>query len=82
MSYWSLLEHPPKGLDIAVVRAENSDRWSPEVLQQLESLANKREGSENGKVSFHVLPNSGHWVHVDNPTGLLETIAPNIVSMG
>lgn len=82
MSYWSLLEQLPKGLDIAVVRAENSDRWSPQVLQQLESLAKKREGSENGKVSFHVLPNSGHWVHVDNPKGLLEIIAPNIVSMG
>ncbi|RWR82311.1 protein ABHD11 [Cinnamomum micranthum f. kanehirae] len=82
MSYWSLLEHLPKGLDIAIVRAENSDRWSPQVLQQLESLATMREGSENGKVSFHVLPNSGHWVHVDNPKGLLEIIAPNIVSMG
>ncbi|KAJ4978097.1 hypothetical protein NE237_008877 [Protea cynaroides] len=77
-SYWSLLEHPPKGLQVAIVRAENSDRWSTDEIQRLETLAaQKRNGSE-GIVSVHVLPNSGHWVHVDNPKGLLEIIAPNI----
>lgn len=82
-SYWSLLEHPPKGMDIAIVRAENSDRWDSDVIQRLESLANRGgdgDGSE-GKFSIHVLPNSGHWVHADNPKGLLEIIAPKLASL-
>ncbi|XP_050226424.1 uncharacterized protein LOC126676294 [Mercurialis annua] len=80
-SYWSLLEHPPKGMEIGIVVAEKSDRWQPDVIERLERLAN-REGSETeGKVSLHVLPNSGHWVHVDNPKGLLEIVAPKLASL-
>ncbi|XP_020098731.1 protein ABHD11 [Ananas comosus] len=79
-SYWSLLEHPPKGLEIAIVRAENSDRWHPHVLQRLEALAAKEEVADEGKVTLHVLPKSGHWVHVDNPKGLLEIMVPNFIS--
>lgn len=78
-SYWSLLEEPPKGLEIAIVQAENSDRWHPPVLQKLQSLSRKGEAAE-GKVSLHVLPNAGHWVHVDNPKGLLEIMAPHFFS--
>ncbi|XP_042476089.1 protein ABHD11-like [Macadamia integrifolia] len=78
-SYWSLLEHPPKGLQIAIVRAENSDRWSLDVVQHLETVSMKKRNGSEGTVSVHVLPNSGHWVHVDNPKGLLEIIAPNII---
>ncbi|KAM0947461.1 putative palmitoyl-CoA hydrolase [Dioscorea sansibarensis] len=79
-SYWPLLEHPPKGVKIEIVRAENSDRWDEHVLRKLSSLAGKEERSDEGKVSVHVLPKSGHWVHVDNPKGLLEIISPNFIS--
>ncbi|KAI3884837.1 hypothetical protein MKX03_009927 [Papaver bracteatum] len=79
-SYWSLLENPPNGLQIAIVRAENSDRWSPGVVNRLESLASRKRKESEGKVSVHLLPKSGHWVHVDNPKGLLDIVAPNVVS--
>ncbi|KAG0452206.1 hypothetical protein HPP92_026083 [Vanilla planifolia] len=78
--YWRLLEHPPFGLEIAVVRAEKSDRWSRHVLEKLEYLSAKERKAEEGKVTLHVLPNSGHWVHVDNPTGLLEIMVPNFIA--
>jgi hypothetical protein len=26
----------------------------------------------------HLLHNSGHWVHTDNPAGLLELLAPTL----
>lgn len=74
-SYWSLLEQPPRGMEIAIVRAEKSDRWNPDLIQRLDNLASK--GGE-GKVSVHVLPKSGHWVHVENPHGLLDIMAPKI----
>ncbi|KAG2686640.1 hypothetical protein I3843_09G015900 [Carya illinoinensis] len=80
-SYWSLLEHPPKGMEISIVRAENSDRWDLDVIQRLESLANQGGDECEGKVSVRVLPNSGHWVHADNPKGLLEIIAPKLASL-
>ncbi|CAK9323025.1 unnamed protein product [Citrullus colocynthis] len=80
-SYWSLLDHPPKDTQIAIVRAANSDRWSHDVVQQLENLASKGLEGCKGQVSVHVLPRSGHWVHVDNPKGLLDIVAPRISSL-
>ncbi|KAL3536086.1 hypothetical protein ACH5RR_004547 [Cinchona calisaya] len=79
--YWHLLEQPPKGMEIAIVRAENSDRWVQETIQQIQSLAAKRVDEADGKVSYHVLPKSGHWVHVDNPKGLLQIVTPKIASI-
>ncbi|RCV28254.1 hypothetical protein SEVIR_5G396000v4 [Setaria viridis] len=81
-SYWELLEHPPKDLEIAIVQAERSDRWDPDDVQRLKALAKRESKPDAGKVSLHVLPNSGHWVHVDNPKGLLEIMAPNFLSAG
>lgn len=79
-SYWTLLENPPKGLDIAIVQAELSDRWLSDDVQRLKALSRRESKPDAGKVSLHVLPNSGHWVHVDNPKGLLEIMAPNFLS--
>ena len=81
-SYWSLLENPPKGMEIGVVVAEKSDRWEPDVIHRLENLSKKKRDESEGKVSLHILPNSGHWVHVDNPKGLLEILTPKIASVG
>lgn len=65
-------------MEINFVRAENSDRWEPDTVQRLESLAaRERDGSE-GKVAVHVLPKAGHWVHVDNPKGLVQIMAPKL----
>lgn len=80
-SYWSLLQHPPQGLEISIVRAENSDRWNSAVLAQLESVANKEQSAENGKVFYHVLKNAGHWVHIDNPKGLIDIMAPSLARL-
>lgn len=80
-SYWSLLEHPPKGMEIDIVIAEKSDRWEPDTILRLESLDNQKENGSAGKVAVYVLPNSGHWVHVDNPKGLLQIVAPKIASL-
>ncbi|KAE8692523.1 40S ribosomal protein S14-3-like [Hibiscus syriacus] len=81
MSYWSLLEHPPKELEIAIVRAEKSDRWDADVITRLKRLASQEGDGSAGKISVHVLPNSGHWVHVDNPKGLLEIVSPKLKSL-
>ncbi|XP_073017685.1 uncharacterized protein [Primulina eburnea] len=81
MDYWPLLENTPKGMEIAIVRAEKSDRWNADVIKQLNNISSKRVDETKGKVSYHVLPNAGHWVHVDNAKGLLEIIAPKVASL-
>ncbi|PQQ19096.1 protein ABHD11 [Prunus yedoensis var. nudiflora] len=55
-SYWHLLEQPPKDMEIAVVRAENSDRWDPDVIQRLGSLANREGDGSEGRFSFMFSP--------------------------
>ncbi|KAK7378812.1 hypothetical protein VNO80_04260 [Phaseolus coccineus] len=80
-SYWNLLEKPPKGMEIVILRAEKSDRWDQDAIERIQKLASKQGSDSYGKVSFCILPNAGHWVHVDNPKGLLEIMAPKIASL-
>ena len=60
---WPILEQPKS--DIHVVRAQDSDRWSTHSLARLATLDRQQ---------VHVLPQAGHWVHVDNPKGLYNIL--------
>ena len=53
-----------------IVRAGRSDRWTPEVLAQLEDLGDH--------ASLYTLENAGHWVHVDDPKGTFALLAPTL----
>lgn len=57
------------GPPIELVRAGRSDAWGPDELARLAALP------VGGSVRAHVLPNAGHWLHVDDPDGLLKLIA-------
>lgn len=57
-------------VQIHFVYAEKNVMWTPTVLQELATLAPKN-------VHSHLLAKAGHWVHIDNPTGLLEIIQRN-----
>ena len=63
---WTTLENKPKGLGVSFVRAEHSAfRWTEDTLTRLEGL-----GAE-----VELLEDSSHWVHTDNPEGLLRMMA-------
>jgi pimeloyl-ACP methyl ester carboxylesterase len=70
---WPVLESAAGGTDYRVVVAERSDRWLPENRARLEALV---AGSRSAHL--HVVPNAGHWLHVDNPAFLLELMAKNL----
>mmetsp|Transcript_8059 Transcript_8059/g.33907 ORF Transcript_8059/g.33907 Transcript_8059/m.33907 type:complete len:372 (-) Transcript_8059:2151-3266(-) len=70
-SAWDVVQAPPSGTSIDWVCGENSPRWTPDTLGQLHSRL--------GRDSYmRVLPNAGHWLHVDNPVGLSTLIVDSL----
>ncbi len=65
---WPVLEEPPNGVELHFVIAERSKRLSELARARLGEL------SAHAAVQRHLLPNAGHWLHVDNPKGLLELL--------
>lgn len=62
---WPLVANPPEGLKLDFVRAERSDyRWGGQDNERIEEYGHR----------VHLLKNSGHWVHTDNPDGLFDII--------
>lgn len=66
---WSVLEDPPRGTEIHVVRARSSTILSPTDVERLERIAARGE-----PVELHELK-GGHWLHIDNPDGLLDLLS-------
>ena len=80
---WHVLESRAADSDFRVVVAERSDRWAPENRARLEAMletvrhqATTVDG--RGTVALHIVPNAGHWLHVDNPAFLLELIGRDL----
>lgn len=69
---WPFLEAPRERPELHLVVAERSDRWTPELRARARALP------PSTRVSYHALPNSGHWVHVDNPDGLLALLREHL----
>lgn len=70
---WGFLESPRERPDIQLVVAERSDRWTAPLRQRARALP------PSTRVVYRELPNSGHWVHVDNPEGLLAMMREHLV---
>lgn len=65
---WPFLEQERESPEFHLVVAERSDRWNGEMTARARALRSET------KASVHVLENAGHWVHVDNPEGLLRLL--------
>ena len=48
---------------IHLVHAERNSQWTPALVSQIEAT--------HSSVQTHLLQDADHWVHVDNPNGLL-----------
>jgi pimeloyl-ACP methyl ester carboxylesterase len=69
---WPVVEDPPVGVRVHLVIGDRSDAYSPE-----ERLRATRLASSSERVTVDVLP-AGHWVHVDDPEGLLRILLDRI----
>ncbi len=62
---WPFVETVRERPTVHLVVAEHSDRWTGDMRSRAGALP------EDASVELLELPNAGHWVHVDNPDGLL-----------
>ncbi len=65
---WPLLESPPEGCTLHVLRAGRSDRWDDETVARLEAAP----------IDTPVLEDAGHWVHVDAPDALMQLLVESL----
>ena len=57
-----------------IIKAEKSAEWKPDAMKRIETLKQEK------KISYHVLEKAGHWVHSDNPTGLINILHDELVA--
>jgi esterase len=65
---WPVVENPPDELQVHLLIAEQSESFSAADRKRALGIA-----ESNKRVTVDVLP-GGHWLHVDNPKGLLTKL--------
>jgi len=69
---WPVLERVPSRTQIHMVVAERSDRLSPSMRERARAL------EPAGRVQTHLVPDAGHWLHVDNPDFLRDLLVSRL----
>ena len=54
---------------VQLVMAGRNKSWSEEIIEELKSIPSFRD-----RLHLHTLDKAGHWVHVDDPEGLLKVM--------
>ncbi len=67
---WDVVEAPPAGLELHFVRASESDVLRSDELERIRNVP-------SGRVHGHEI-HGGHWLHQDNPDGLLDLVASSL----
>jgi esterase len=69
---WEVVENPPRGAELHVVKAAESSALDEATVARLE-----KAGSATGRVHIHTLA-GGHWINVDNPDGVLDLLVERL----
>ncbi|MCP4499840.1 MAG: alpha/beta hydrolase [Deltaproteobacteria bacterium] len=70
---WPIFERP--SCKTLFVRGGKSDRWQQDDVDKLEMLG------KDGTIELHTLENAGHWVHSDDPQGLLRILEESLLAL-
>ena len=65
---WPVTEAAIREVALHFVLAGRNSAVPADDRDRLEALAH------SGAIELHVLPNAGHWLHVDDPEGLLALL--------
>jgi pimeloyl-ACP methyl ester carboxylesterase len=63
---WPVVERPPGAVHVHLIIGDRSKSWPPAERERAARIA-----ASNPRVTLDVLA-AGHWVHMDNPDGLLR----------
>lgn len=74
LDLWSVLEGSSAQLDVVI--GGRSRVWDAPDRERLRALA----ASKGGRLRMHVLPEAGHWVHVDGAQELRTLLFPSAAS--
>ncbi|RMG48410.1 MAG: hypothetical protein D6718_01830, partial [Acidobacteria bacterium] len=66
--FWPVVEDPPPGVELQLVRAGRSAFWTEACVERLARAA------RHPRVSVTVIAEAGHWLHVDAPEALAELL--------
>jgi len=69
---WPVVERPPGNTRVHLVIGDRSNAYTPADIDRAAQIARS-----SGRVTVDVLP-AGHWVHIDDPEGLLETLLDHV----
>ncbi|TFG63066.1 MAG: alpha/beta fold hydrolase [Gemmatimonadales bacterium] len=69
---WPVVEFPPEGTDIRFVQAAHDSILSANSHARLQGIEGRGEPIRITQLS------GGHWLHIDNPLGLLELLAAQL----
>lgn len=71
---WTVVESPPAGLEVHIVKAEDSNVLVGDVLKRVE------QATSNGRTFLHTVA-GGHWVNAENPEAI-ETLLVQMLPPG
>lgn len=69
---WSIVESPPDGASIRFVQAERDSALSTNAFARVERIEASGESVHTDRLA------GGHWLHIDNPAGLLGLITAQL----
>jgi pimeloyl-ACP methyl ester carboxylesterase len=69
-SLWNRMDTVAAAMPLHLVQAGQNTAWQHKSQLKLRALQER-----HSLFTHHVLPNAGHWVHVDNLPGLIDIIA-------
>lgn len=69
---WRMIEDPPAGTEVHVIRATKSDAVDVEAQERI-----RQAGERTGRVSLHEV-DAGHWLNVDNPDAVLDLLVAHL----
>lgn len=70
LSMWDFLETYNGSANIHFIRAGKNSAWNQETLDRFADLSAK-----NNKIHLYTMPHVGHWLHAEDPKGVLDIIA-------